>query len=108
MLTDGGFETATPLWYYVLKEAEVLANGNSLGPVGSRIVAETLIGQLRADPQSFLNVAGRLDPRPGRPPAGRLADRVDQRPVPVRGRGVAGTAAHAAGAAPSAAPVPVP
>jgi Animal haem peroxidase len=55
VLTDGGFETATPLWYYVLKEAEVLANGNSLGPVGSRIVAETLIGQLRADPESFLN-----------------------------------------------------
>ena len=34
----------------MLKEAEVLANGNSLGPVGSRIVAETLIGQLRAEP----------------------------------------------------------
>ena len=65
VLTDGGFETATPLWYYVLKEAEVLANGNSLGPVGSRIVAETLIGQLRADPQSFLNVSGGWTPDQG-------------------------------------------
>jgi hypothetical protein len=65
VLTAGGFETATPLWYYVLKEAEVLANGNSLGPVGSRIVAETLIGQLRADPESFLNAPAEWSPEQG-------------------------------------------
>ena len=53
-LTDGAFLDATPLWFYVLKEAEVRANGNSLGEVGSRIVAETLIGQLLADPDSYL------------------------------------------------------
>jgi hypothetical protein len=53
-LTEGGFLTATPLWFYVLKEAEVRANGNSLGEVGSRIVAETIIGQLLADPDSYL------------------------------------------------------
>jgi hypothetical protein len=34
----------TPLWYYILKEAEVKGKGNRLGPVGSRIVAETLVG----------------------------------------------------------------
>ena len=51
-LTAGGFLEATPLWFYVLKEAEVRANGNSLGEVGSRIVVETIIGQLRADPYS--------------------------------------------------------
>jgi len=65
VLTAGGFETATPLWYYVLKEAEVLANGNSLGPVGSRIVAETIIGQLRADAQSFLNAPVDWTPEQG-------------------------------------------
>jgi hypothetical protein len=54
-LTDGGFLQATPLWFYILKEAEVRANGNSLGEVGSRIVVETIIGQLRADPDSYLN-----------------------------------------------------
>ncbi|WP_214406402.1 peroxidase family protein [Pseudonocardia lacus] len=43
----------TPLWFYVLREAE-LGGGNRLGPVGSRIVAETIIGQLRADPRSYL------------------------------------------------------
>jgi hypothetical protein len=54
-LVDGGFLTATPLWFYVLREAEVIGQGERLGPVGSRIVAETIIGQLRADPRSFIN-----------------------------------------------------
>jgi hypothetical protein len=57
-VADGGFLEATPLWFYVLKEAEVRANGNSLGEVGSRIVVETLVGQLRADPESYLNQDG--------------------------------------------------
>jgi hypothetical protein len=34
----------TPLWYYVLKEAEVIENGERLGPLGSRIVAEVILG----------------------------------------------------------------
>ncbi|MEZ0540422.1 peroxidase family protein [Fibrella arboris] len=33
----------TPLWYYILKEAEVLQAGNQLGPVGGRIVAEVFV-----------------------------------------------------------------
>ncbi|MGH8513994.1 MAG: hypothetical protein ACREV8_08675, partial [Gammaproteobacteria bacterium] len=32
-LEQGGFLQKTPLWYYVLNEAEVRANGNSLGEV---------------------------------------------------------------------------
>ena len=47
----------TPLWYYVLKEAELLAGSAHLGPVGGRIVAEVLIGLLAGDPLSFLSVA---------------------------------------------------
>ncbi len=31
VLADGGFLERTPLWYYILKEAEVRAGGNSLG-----------------------------------------------------------------------------
>jgi hypothetical protein len=46
----------TPLWYYVLKEAEVLCGAHHLGPVGARIVAETLIGLLWGDPFSYLRV----------------------------------------------------
>ncbi|MCZ2860665.1 peroxidase family protein [Blastococcus sp. VKM Ac-2987] len=64
-LIDGGFLEDTPLWFYVLKEAEVLGQGERLGPVGSRIVAETIIGQLRADPTSFLNGTPAWDPSAG-------------------------------------------
>jgi len=66
-LADGGFLQTTPLWFYVLKEAEARANGNSLGEVGSRIVVETLIGQLRADPGSYLNQDGGWSPEQGVP-----------------------------------------
>jgi hypothetical protein len=54
-IADGNFATRTPLWFYVLRESEVKAQGNSLGPVGSRIVAETIIGQIRHDPTSYLH-----------------------------------------------------
>jgi hypothetical protein len=58
-LADGGFLTATPLWFYVLKEAEVRGQGNALGPVGGRIVAETLVGLVVNDPDSYVNEHGR-------------------------------------------------
>jgi hypothetical protein len=45
---------ATPLWYYVLKEAEVRHGGLRLGPVGSTIIAETFLGLVHGDPKSFL------------------------------------------------------
>jgi hypothetical protein len=48
------FELETPLWFYVLREAEVRSRGERLGPVGGRIVAEVLIGLLEGDPSSFL------------------------------------------------------
>jgi len=46
----------TPLWFYILKEALALGDGDQLGPVGGRIVAEVLVGLLRADPDSHLVV----------------------------------------------------
>jgi hypothetical protein len=49
-------EQDTPLWFYVLKEAEVPANAERLGPVGGWIVAEVLIGLLQGDPNSSLSV----------------------------------------------------
>lgn len=48
----------TPLWYYILKEAEVCADGARLGPIGSRIVGEVIVQAVRADPTSYLS----LDP----------------------------------------------
>jgi hypothetical protein len=64
-LAQRGFLQRTPLWYYVLKEAEVRANGNSLGELGSRIVCETIIGLLWNDRSSYLNQRGGWDPTEG-------------------------------------------
>lgn len=60
-----------PLWYYILREAELTQpdgamlpgpqpgqGGEHLGRVGARIVAETFLGILKSDPFSFL----RTDP----------------------------------------------
>jgi hypothetical protein len=54
---DGGFAHRTPLWFYILKEAQVQQEGESLGALGTTIVGQTLIGLLKADPRSALNVA---------------------------------------------------
>jgi heme peroxidase len=37
------FDELTPLWLYILHEAKIKNEGNRLGPVGSRIVAETVV-----------------------------------------------------------------
>jgi hypothetical protein len=44
----------TPLWYYILKEAEQRGNSKRLGPVGSRILSEVFVGLLELDSRSFL------------------------------------------------------
>lgn len=54
-LTDTELGTTGPVYllWYVLREAELHAGGQHLGPVGSRIVAETILGLLDADPWSY-------------------------------------------------------
>lgn len=47
-------DTSTPLFFYILKEAEVMAEGLHLGPVGGRIVAEVFLGLLQLDDSSYL------------------------------------------------------
>ena len=58
----GGFaldlDQSTPLWYYILKEAQVVEGGIRLGPVGGRIVGEVIVGLLQLDKASFLSVPG--------------------------------------------------
>jgi Animal haem peroxidase len=54
MLTPFGMEKSTPLWLYILKEAEVMEDGLRLGPVGGRIVGEVFVGLLKADESSYL------------------------------------------------------
>jgi hypothetical protein len=67
VVAANGFEEQTPLWYYVLKEAEMQAGGNHLGAVGSRIVAETFVGLLEGDKHSYL--AKKKDWKPTLPSA---------------------------------------
>ena len=49
----GRFAECTPLWYYILAEAAA-GNSDRLGPVGSTIVAEVLIGLIRGGKDSIL------------------------------------------------------
>ena len=72
---EGPLADNCPLWYYILREAEYYGvekddkdarigmGGQHLGPVGSRIVAETLIGLLWCDKTSFLHDLRGFRPR---------------------------------------------
>ena len=60
LFADPGWNGEAPLWFYILKEAELVGDGTpegkgrTLGPVGGRIVAEVLVGLLQRDPNSYL------------------------------------------------------
>ena len=57
-----GFHEQTPLWYYLLKEAEVLGGGARLGPAGSRIVARVFMECLLADSYTYPSVCPNWKP----------------------------------------------
>jgi hypothetical protein len=48
-------DQSTPLWYYILKESELMEDGLHLGPVGGRIVGEVILGLLQLDPYSYFS-----------------------------------------------------
>jgi Animal haem peroxidase len=63
--SDPGWGGEAPLWFYILKEAELPPhNGERLGPVGGRIMAETLVGLLQRDPNSYLYLDAAWKPAP--------------------------------------------
>jgi hypothetical protein len=74
-LGAAGWTEETPLWLYILREAAVRENGDRLGEVGGRIVAEVLYGVIREDPESYLA----LDPdwQPTLPARGRTFRLID-------------------------------
>ncbi len=49
------FKEETPLFYYLLAEAKIHSNGNTLGEVGSRIVAEVILKLIKESTYSILN-----------------------------------------------------
>ena len=63
--TDGavakkhGLHEHTPLWYYILKEAEQRGGGEKLGPVGATIISEVFVGLVHGDHQSYLWLKGK-------------------------------------------------
>lgn len=73
-----GLPSSTPLWYYALKEAEVLAGGTRLAGVGARIVGEVFVGLLQLDPASYLAIDPNWRPtlprRSGSPGDFRMVD----------------------------------
>jgi Animal haem peroxidase len=64
-LTDPRWGGLAPLWFYVLKEAEIQFGGAHLGTVGGRIVAETILGLLSTDKTSYLIAGPTWRPSPG-------------------------------------------
>ena len=75
-----GAPEPTPLWFYILKESELVpaddgdatSGGRNLGPIGGRIVAEVLLGLLELDPRSFVNTEPNW--RPTLPTGGATPD----------------------------------
>ena len=67
----------TPLWYYILREAAVLKNGEQLGPLGAKIVADTFVRMLKRDSDSFLNTSGGFSPFLATPGTFTVADLVN-------------------------------
>ncbi len=61
-LAKTGYHGETPLFYYILKEAEVRTGSERLGDVGGRIVAEVLLGLIDGDPTSYRNAESEWRP----------------------------------------------
>lgn len=69
---------ATPLWLYVMKEAQLETDAHTLGSVGSTIVTEVIYGLIKADNNSYLNQAPDWQPKPmGGRKSFSMADVVD-------------------------------
>ena len=64
VLRSIGLEQNTPLFYYLLKEAEINAAGLTLGPMGSQIVSEVIQRSLEADPDGYMSMVGPRWPLP--------------------------------------------
>lgn len=71
----------TPLYYYLLKEAEVLGSSNrTLGPAGSAIVAEVIETVLRSAPESYVMTQA-LGPNWNPPPIWRFRNGGNLQPI---------------------------
>lgn len=65
-LDAADFGEEAPLWYYVLKESELVeeSKGAQLGPVGATLIGEVFLGLAKGDPLCYLNVEPNWRPEP--------------------------------------------
>lgn len=63
-----GLHAQTPLWYYILKEAEVRGGGEHLGPLGATLVAEVLVGIVQGSRAAYLSAQPAFKPTLGATP----------------------------------------
>ena len=71
VLAESGLVDETPLFYYILREAEMEPYcADRLGPAGSQIVADVIEGAFRHDPDSYWRFAKRWKPPEWKFPAG--------------------------------------
>ena len=61
-LTDPRWGGKAPLWFYLLKEAELTQGGRRLGTTGGLLVAGTLLTLLFLDPTSYVHASPRWTP----------------------------------------------
>ena len=64
-LDNPGWGGKAPLWFGILKESELAENGTRLGPTGGRIMAETIIGIIDADKDSYFHAPQAWSPQGG-------------------------------------------
>ena len=74
-LTDPRWGGKAPLWFYVLKEAELRTGGVRMGPVGGSIVAGTMLTLLALDRTAYVNASPGWRPQAGPFTVGHLLQR---------------------------------
>jgi hypothetical protein len=67
-----GWGGRAPLWFYLLREAEIRQGGRRLGPAGGRLITEVILGILACDKNSYLNANKAWRPAAPIAPAGRF------------------------------------
>lgn len=66
-------QEGAPLWYYILREAQMERQGQKLGGVGAHLVAEVILGLIQKDPTSFIGSNPNWRPALPRTNAGKPA-----------------------------------
>jgi hypothetical protein len=67
-----GWAGKAPLWFYILREAEVRQGGRRLGPLGAKLVAEVIVGILSCHKSSYIYNKTPFQPAPPIAPSGRF------------------------------------